>query len=124
MWLELWVGRETCRHILNVFNSLRKWRKFESFKSSTWILKSSINIRSTLDEIWNSSKDSNSMKNVDMDDDGGRNTIKSLNELFYDVMTEPMHSNAEKTGVNTKIRWTDFWLILATPPSRDVWGLP
>ena len=32
---EIRVGRETCWHKLNVFNSLRKWREFESFKSST-----------------------------------------------------------------------------------------
>ena len=93
-------------------------------KTSTWILKSPTNIRSTLDEIWNSSKDSNSMKNVDMDDDGGRYTTKSLKELFFEVITEPMHSNVEKTGVDTKVWWTDFWLIIATPPPRDVWDLP
>ena len=38
-----------------------------------------------------------------MDDDGGRYTTKSLHELFDEVMTEPMHLNVEKTGVDTKI---------------------
>ena len=47
--------------------------------------------------------DSNSVKNVDMDDDGERYTTKSLNELFDEVITEPMHSNVEKTGVVTKV---------------------
>ena len=51
MWLELWVGRKIYWNELNVFNSLRKWREFESFKSSAWILKPPTNIRSTLDEI-------------------------------------------------------------------------
>ena len=37
-----------------------------------------------------------------MDDDGGRYTTKSLNELFDDVIMKPMHSNVEKTGVDTK----------------------
>ena len=95
MWPELWVGRETCRHKMNVFNSLRKWREFRPFKSATWILKSPTNVRSTLDKIWNSSKDSNPEKNVDIDD-SGRYTIKSLNELFYEVITESKHLNMEK----------------------------
>ena len=47
-----------------------------------------------------SSKDSNSVKNVDMDDDGGQYTTKSLNELFYEVIMELMHSNMENTGVD------------------------
>ena len=123
MWPEFWVGRETCWHKLNVFKSLRKWRALESFNSSTWILKSPTIIRSTLDEIWNSSEDSNFVKNVDMDDDGGRYTTKSLKELFFEVITEPMHSSVEKTRVDTKVWGTDFWLIIATPP-LDVWSLP
>ena len=36
-------------------------------------------------------------ENVDMDDDGRRYTTKSLKELFFEVITEPMHSNEEKT---------------------------
>ena len=37
-----------------------------------------------------------------MDIDGGRNTTKSLNELFDEVITEPkQHSNAER--VDTKV---------------------
>ena len=107
MWPELWVGREPCWHKLNVFNNLRKWRALESFNSSTRILKSPTIFRSTLDEMWNSSKDLNSVKNVDMDDDGGRYTTKSLKELFFEVITEPMHSNMEKTGVDTIVWWTD-----------------
>ena len=43
------------------------------------------------------------LKNVDMDDDGGRYTTKSLKELFFEVITDPMHSNVEKTGVDTKV---------------------
>ena len=39
MWLELWVGRETCWHKLNVFNSLSKFIIFWSFKLSMKILK-------------------------------------------------------------------------------------
>ena len=42
-------------------------------------------------------------ENVDLDDDGGRYTTKSLNELFYEVITVPMHSNVEKTGVDIKV---------------------
>ena len=49
---------------------------------------------------------------------------KSLNEEFDEVITEPAHSNAEKRGVYTWVWWTDFLLIIATPPPRDVWGLP
>ena len=43
------------------------------------------------------------MKNVDMDDDDGRYTTKSLSELFDEVILEPMHSNMEKTGMDTKV---------------------
>ena len=43
------------------------------------------------------------MKNVNKDDYGGRYTRQSLNELFDEVITEPMHSNVEKTGVDTKV---------------------
>ena len=87
-------------------------------------IKSLTNIRSTLDEIWNSSKDWNSVKNVDINDDCGRGTIISFDELFDEVITEPMHSNVEKTGMDTKVWGIDFWLIIATPPPRDTWGLP
>ena len=38
-----------------------------------------------------------------MDDNGGRYTKKSLNELFDDVITEPMHSNVKKIRVDTKV---------------------
>ena len=38
-----------------------------------------------------------------MNDDGGRYTTKSLNELFDEVITEPMHSNVENTRVDTKV---------------------
>ena len=38
-----------------------------------------------------------------MDDDGGRYTTKSLNELFDEVITEPKHSNVEKTRVDTNV---------------------
>ena len=38
-----------------------------------------------------------------MADDGGQYAIKTLNELFDEVITEPMHSNVEKTGVDTKV---------------------
>ena len=66
------MGRkETYWHKSNVFNSLRKWMELTSCKSSIWILKSPTQIRSILAEIWNSSRDSNSVKNVDMDDEGG-----------------------------------------------------
>ena len=36
------------------------------------MLKSPTKIRSILAEMWNSSRNSNSVKNVDMDDEGGR----------------------------------------------------
>ena len=36
------------------------------------------------------------MENVDTDDDSGRYTTKSLNELIDEVITKPMHSNVEK----------------------------
>ena len=65
------------------------------------MLKSPTKIRSILAEIWNSSRDSNSVKIVDMDDEGGRYTTNSLNEEFDEVVTEPTHSNVENTGVDT-----------------------
>ena len=43
------------------------------------------------------------LKNVDMDDDGGRYATISLNKLFDEVITEPMHSNVEKTEMDTKV---------------------
>ena len=50
----------------------------------------------------NLSKDSNSVKNLDMDS-CGRYTTKSLIELFDEVITEPMHSDVERAGVDTKV---------------------
>ena len=38
-----------------------------------------------------------------MDDDGDRYTTKSLNESFNEVITEQMHLNVKKTGVDTKV---------------------
>ena len=34
---------------------------------------------------------------------GGQYTKKSLNELYDEYITDPMHSNVEKTGVNSKV---------------------
>ena len=39
-----------------------------------------------------------------MDEDGKRyKKTQSLNELFDDIITEPMHSNMEKTGLDAKV---------------------
>ena len=38
-----------------------------------------------------------------MDDDGGRNTTRSLNKLFDEIISKPMHSIVERTGVDTKV---------------------
>ena len=70
MWPELKVENETCWSKLNILNILRKWSEFTLFKLSVWILKSPTNIRSIFEEIWNSSSNSNSVKNVDKDDKG------------------------------------------------------
>ena len=43
------------------------------------------------------------MKNVDIDDNCKQYRTKSLNEIFDEVIMKPMHSNVEKTGVDTKV---------------------
>ena len=54
-------------------------------------LKSPRKNKSILDEILHSSKDSNSVKNSEMEDDGGRCITKSLKVECDDTITEPMH---------------------------------
>ena len=41
----------------------------------------------------------NSVKNLEMEDNGGREITKSLKEECDDIITEPMHSKVEKISV-------------------------
>ena len=63
------------------------------------MLKSPRKNKSIFEEIWHSIKGSNSVKNVEMDDDGGRYITKRLKAEYNDVITEPMHSREENEPV-------------------------
>ena len=61
-----------------------------------------------IDELWHSSKDSNSIKNGDMGGKGRWYTTKKLSKKSNLIFMIPMHSNVEKTGVDPMVWWTYF----------------
>ena len=73
---------------------------------------------------WHSSKDSNSVKNLEIKYDGGRYVTKSLKAVCDDVFSEPMHLKEEKFSIFIGVYLMELCLIMATPPLRIERGLP
>ena len=56
--------------------------------------------------------------------EGCRYATKSLNNELDEVSTELIHSNKENDKIEIAVWWMELWLMIATPPPHDNWGLP
>ena len=64
------------------------------------------------------------VKNIEMDGDGGRQITKSIKAMYYDVITEPMHSKEENEPILIGVRLMKLCFKIAIPPPRIEIGLP